>query len=234
MHSSSSVLLEAREISRQSRGRASVLVHPLSLQLRSGDRLVVTGASGAGKSVLLRALALLDPLQGGQILWRGQAVSADGVPGYRACVLYLPQRAARFEGSVEASFREPFGWAEHRRRKFDRERLFTWLRSLGRDAAFLSKRASDLSGGEAQIVALLRALQLDPSVLLLDEPTASLDPQTTLAVERFLLDWVLDGVEAQLPPSRALVWVSHDEAQTHRVGSRRLCLEAGRASEGRQ
>ena len=97
------------------------------------------------------------------------------------------------------------------------------LGRLGRARSFLANRVADLSGGEIQIVALLRAVQLDPSVLLLDEPTAALDGQTTTAVEQLLKDWV-----AESPDNRAMVWVTHDTDQAGRVAERTLCIQRGR------
>ncbi|MCA1657197.1 MAG: ATP-binding cassette domain-containing protein, partial [Actinobacteria bacterium] len=106
---------------------------------------------------------------------------------------------------------------------FDRRRAVCILAQLGRDEAFLEKKARDLSGGEGQLVALARTLQLDPSVLLLDEPTASLDPKTTLAVESLLQSWARER-----PGERAFLWVSHDQEQARRVSHRELRVEAGR------
>jgi putative ABC transport system ATP-binding protein len=82
---------------------------------------------------------------------------------------------------------------------------------------------SNLSGGETQITALLRALQLDPTVLLLDEPISALDPETARAVEALLLEWV---DEAAL--ERAWVWVTHGAAQADRIARRTVRVRAGR------
>ena len=112
----------------------------------------------------------------------------------------------------------------HRHARYDRRRIEGWLVRLGRDAAFLDKTHRELSGGEAQIAALLRALQLDPHVLLLDEPTAALDRAAAAAVEALLADWLRDD------PQRATVWVSHDPAQTARIADRHIELAAGQST----
>jgi putative ABC transport system ATP-binding protein len=193
--------------------------------VRGGDRLVVEGPTGAGKTVLLRALALLDPLEGGKVLWRGEAISDGAVPEFRSRVAYLHQNPALAEGTVEDNLRAPFALRVHRRRRFDRSRAVELLEALGRGAPFLDKAVGDLSGGERQVSALVRVLELDPEVLLLDEPTASLDPETTERAETLVGRWVEEGGGA-----RGYVWVSHDRSQAGRMAGRRLRVEAGRLS----
>ena len=97
-----------------------------------------SGPSGAGKTVLLRALALLDPLDSGTILWQGRAECGEGVPRYRKRVIYLHQRPALFEGTVEDNLRLPFGLRviEIGIRP---EAALELLAVLGRDDEFLSK-----------------------------------------------------------------------------------------------
>jgi putative ABC transport system ATP-binding protein len=173
--------------------------------------------------LLLRALAILDPLDEGVIQWRGHRVSGNDVPAYRRAVIYLHQRPALFEGSVETNLRYPFSLRVNRSSSFDKDRIPDLLKSIGRAATFLEKSSRDLSGGEAQIVALLRALQFDPSILLLDEPTTSLDPGTTQAIERLLLRWL-----SEAPAERAFLWVSHDPDQVRRVADQCLRMQCGK------
>jgi putative ABC transport system ATP-binding protein len=198
------------------------LIRDIRFDLNFGDRLGVLGPSGAGKTVLMRAIAMLDPLDAGSIQWQGHAVRGEAVPTYRKQVIYLHQRSALWDGSVEDNLRYPYTLKTHVGESFDREKAVELLHDLGREPAFLAKSSRDLSGGEAQIVALVRAVQLEPVVLLLDEPTASLDPDTARAVEGLLDRWLTArGHE------RALVWVSHDWNQTLRVTTRRLTLRSG-------
>src|SRR5262249_13182253 len=119
--------------------------------------------------------------------------------------------------------RHPFTLRAHRDRAFDPGRAEDLLARLGRGPGFLARSSRDLSGGESQLVGLIRALQLDPSILLLDEPTASLAPATSGAVEGLLDEWL-----AAQPDGRALVWVSHHADQAGRMTGRRIHLRAGR------
>jgi putative ABC transport system ATP-binding protein len=198
------------------------LIRDVSLVIDFGERLGVMGPSGAGKTVLLRALAMLDPVDEGAVRWQGDQVLGPAIPRYRSQVMYLHQRPALFDGTIEDNLRQPFGLEVHRARAFRRARAVELLEALGRDASFLDKASRELSGGEAQLVALVRAIQLDPAVLLLDEPTASLDPTTAQSAEDLLNQWI-----GESPGAHALVWVSHDHDQTLRMTDSRIHLRSG-------
>lgn len=220
-------LLEACRIGRRGDPDEAVLLADVSLALRAGDRLGLVGPTGAGKTVLLRALARLDPLSAGELFWQGNSVQGSGVPPFRTRVMYLHQRPVLVEGSVEANLRCPFALKHHRHRRFDRQRVADWLQRLDRPESFLAKRHQDLSGGEAQLAGLLRAVQLDPQVLLLDEPTAALDRHSAALVERFVADWLVDR-----PDERAFVWVSHNTQQTERMCERIIQMNDGHVASG--
>jgi putative ABC transport system ATP-binding protein len=137
-------------------------------------------------------------------------------------VLYLHQQPALNEGTVESVLREPFELTSHGNRQYARERALQWVAAVGKPASFLDQRAADLSGGEQQIAALVRALLLEPNILLLDEPTSAIDVDATKRVETVLLDWV------QASDARAYLWVTHDAEQAERIANRRLSVAAGR------
>jgi putative ABC transport system ATP-binding protein len=220
-------LLEARSLGRRRPGDDGWLLRDVHIVVRPGQRVAVLGPTGAGKTLLLRALALLDPLDQGVVLASGQPVRSEAVPSFRSTVIYLHQRPALFEGTVESNLRHPFLLKAHRKRRFDRDWLVGLLQGLVRDASFLEKLHRDLSGGEAQIVALLRALQLDPMMLLLDEPTASLDGEAVRAIEGVLSRWYAEGAGR-----RAYLWVTHDPEQAERVADQILYMQAGRIGPG--
>jgi putative ABC transport system ATP-binding protein len=214
-------MLEAEGIARQS--GPTRLLEDVSLVVRGGDRVGLVGPSGSGKTVLLRTMALLDPPQAGEVRWKGVRVEGDAVPPFRREVIYVHQRPVLVsEASVAANLRLPFELSASRGRRFDRARVLRWLSVLGRASDFMDRSARVLSGGEAHLVAILRALELDPSVLLLDEPAAALDRPTSASLERLLEDWLDED------DSRALVWIGHDRAQVDRVSRRIVSMRGGR------
>jgi putative ABC transport system ATP-binding protein len=195
----------------------------ISLSIYGGERLAIIGATGSGKTLLMRSLALLDPVDGGDVLWKGKPVEVSQIPRYRSQVIYLHQRPALLGDTVEACLRHPFSLRIHRGLTYKRDQAAALLQTLGRDEGFLSKACRDLSGGERQLTALVRALLIDPAVLLLDEPTAALDATAVEAVEKVAIQWVTESAN-----SRAAVWVTHDDRQVHRTADRVLTMHSGR------
>jgi putative ABC transport system ATP-binding protein len=219
------ILLEAHQLGR--RHKEGWLLQDINLQIHGGERLAIVGPSGAGKTLLLRALSLLDPLDAGVVQWKSGPIAAAAVPDFRRQAVYLHQRPALLEGTVEDNLRLPFSLRSHHDSQFSKELALSLFAELGRDAAFLTKDQRYLSGGESQLVALVRALQLSPSLLFLDEPTSALDPATTTAVEKLLARWQRQG-----DGTRSLVWVSHDAQQIERMVGRKIGLQNGRMEAG--
>jgi putative ABC transport system ATP-binding protein len=196
------------------RVESRLLWSDLALRLIAGERLGVTGPSGSGKTMLLRVLCGLEPIVQGTITFRERPLDAWAMPEYRARVMYVPQRPLLREGSVQQALRAPFAFRVHSQSAWDAGSTSEWLARFGRDGAFLRQRCERVSGGETQILALVRALALAPQVLLLDEPTASMDREAAAAAERLIGDWLHARAD------RACLWVSHDGAQLARTCDR--------------
>lgn len=205
-------ILTARNVFRKS-SDGRWLLRDVTVELERGQRVALVGPSGSGKSLLLRLLAALDPSDLGELMWHGANIAGPNIPEFRSRCIYLHQSPSLGEGTVEEVLRHPLSFRQHATRKFDRELIVEWLKALDRDASFLHKNVSTLSGGETQIVSLVRAMQLDPLVLLLDEPTSALDAAAAGAIERLVLGWLAAAND------RAAVWVSHDEDQARRVAN---------------
>ncbi len=178
---------------------------PLTFEVADGECLAVQGASGAGKTLLLRALADLDPASG-RVVLDGQERSEAPAHEWRRRIRYCAAEPAWWSDAPRGCLPAPVP-----KTKLDR-----MLRSLDLNPALLDRPVALLSTGERQRLALVRALLDEPKVLLLDEPTGGLDPQSTALVEELIKFQLLSG--------RSVVLVSHDEAQVERLSHARLVL----------
>lgn len=183
-------------------------VGPISLQLSHGECVVIGGPSGAGKTLLLRAVADLDA-HDGEVLLDGVASSEMRAHEWRQRVGMLPAESQWWHESIGNHFR-----------KVDEE----LLDALGFEPGVMNWEVSRCSTGERQRLALLRLLQQQPKVLLLDEPTASLDAANISRVER-----VVETLRVE--QGLCVLWVSHDVAQATRMATRKLNLNAGQLQE---
>ena len=189
------------------------VLRDVTLSIRSGSTALL-GPSGSGKSTLLRLLNRLADPDEGAVRFHGTNVCELDPLELRRRVGLVPQLPAPVAGSVAENV--CFGPRLHGE-EIDPEGP---VRQAGLDASFLERDASRLSVGEQQRVMLARALALEPEVLLLDEPTASLDSVATAAVEGALGN--LQGV--------SLVLVTHDRAQAERLAERTVELHDGRVA----
>jgi putative ABC transport system ATP-binding protein len=193
------------------------LVEGVSFRVAREEVFVVFGPSGAGKSSLLRLLNRLDEPTRGTVYLDGADYRTLPPRSVRRRVGLVPQQPALVEGTVA----ENVAWGPRLRgAPVDDDRLHDLLSRLGLDG-LAGRDAGDLSGGEAQRVAIARTLFNDPEVVLLDEPASSLDASAARRVEA-LLEEVMDAL------ALTAVLVTHDADRARRLGSRGLRLEGGR------
>ncbi len=183
---------------------------PVDLRLQAGELVQLTGASGAGKSLLLRAIADLDPNQG-QVRLDDRGREAITPTDWRRQVAYVPAETAWW--GLEVAEHLPMGW--------ERSQAQAWLTRFALPEDALEWDVERLSSGERQRLGLPRAFLNRPRVLLLDEPTANLDLENTLRIERAVRAYLADTGGGAL-------WVSHDTLQRNRLGGRILEIQAGR------
>ena len=189
------------------------VLNDIDFEVRKGDVVSIIGASGSGKSTMLRCINLLEEPGGGAILFHGQDITDPkvNVPAYRAKVGMVFQQPNPFPMSIYDNV--AYGPRIHGiRHKAELDEIVE--KSL-RDAAIfdevkdrLKKSALGLSGGQQQRLCIARALAVQPEVLLMDEPTSALDPISTLKIEDLM---------AQLREQYTVVIVTHNMQQASRI-----------------
>jgi ABC-type iron transport system FetAB ATPase subunit len=180
-------------------------VGPASLEVAAGRCTALWGPSGSGKSLLLRALADLDPHEG-EVRVGGEAQSSMRGPEWRRRVGYLPTESRWWAATVGEHFPAA---------------AVVELDALGFEADVLGWEVARMSSGERQRLALLRLLTHGPEALLLDEPSANLDAESTARVEALVQRFRTER-------DAAVLWVGHDPEQRTRVAVAQFRIDAGR------
>ena len=191
---------------------------PVSLSLKAGECIGLSGESGSGKTRLLRALADMDE-HSGELVLDDQACESMCAHEWRKQVALLPAESQWWQDRVGEHFciaHDNAGEA------CVDEQTVT---HLGFNQDVMSWQTSRCSSGEKQRLSLLRLLVNKPKVLLLDEPTANLDPEKSRNVEQLVADYLAD-VQA------CCIWVSHSAEQLQRVSTRRFVIADGELKDG--
>lgn len=165
-------ILELQEVGYQVEDNQ--ILQGISLSVETEDYLTITGPSGGGKSTLLRVLSSLLTATEGKILFKGQDISKKDPIEYRRQVSYCFQQPTLFGRTVADNLDFPF---QIRNEEINVAKQQAALQYVGLPEAYLSKKITELSGGEKQRVAMIRNIMFLPDVLLLDEVTAGLDEE---------------------------------------------------------
>jgi putative ABC transport system permease protein len=190
----------------------------IDLALRSGDRVAISGKSGAGKTQILRTVIGLEELVGeNNVFLFGKVVNPTDLPGFRSRVCLVSPHKPTLEGTPNQFYQQILKWNSQKQRqdatKGDPIALSDITKNWDLAAEILDRDWRTLSGGESQRAALAIALALQPDVLLLDESTSLLDKATSILVEKTLR-------ESNIP----MIVVTHSEAQLNRFCTHKLLL----------
>ena len=209
-------LLEAVDLTQ--RHGSKITLNGVSLSVEEGQILAIIGPTGSGKTTLLRVLDQLDKPATGRILFEGKEISPRTRTAVRRKISMVLQKPVVFDASVYDNVAYPL-----RVRKCDRkaipEKVNAMLKTVGLDV-YEKRNARTLSGGETQKVALARALITDPQLLLLDEPTANLDPVSLDTIEDLILRFNRDN-------GMAIIVATHEMAQGQRLAHRIAVMMEG-------
>jgi len=209
-------ILRLKEISKEFDG--NIALQDVSLEINRGEVFFVIGPNGAGKTTLLRIMALLENPDAGEMFYKG--VKVRNSDRLRKKITMVFQKPVFFNTTVFENVAYGLrlrGHSENIVRKKVRKTL-----SLVNLEGFENRRVKKLSGGEQQRVMLARALALDPEVLLLDEPTANLDPVNSKIVR---------SVIKELRGKTTVIVASHHFAQAKFLSDRVVCIYEGKVLE---
>jgi UDP-glucose/iron transport system ATP-binding protein len=193
--------------------RDAPILRDLTVDIPCRGITAVAGPSGAGKSTLLRLLNRLDDPLAGSIVLEHRRLDEWDPSELRRRVAMVFQRPPLFPGTVRDNLRVALA-------DVTEARAVHVLEHVGLDPELLDREAIDLSGGEAQRMCIARALLTNPTVLLADEPTASLDSASRRTVEQLGREIAADEVP--------IVWVTHDTDQLRRLADHAIVIIGGR------
>ena len=223
MNDNKPILFEIRDLKKQF-GDLQVL-KGINEEIRKGDVMVIIGPSGSGKSTLIRCLNLMETPTSGQIIFEGEDITQKGfdVNRHRQKVGMVFQQFNLFGNlSVLENITISLTKVKHLPEDQAKEKALALLRRVGLEdkaAAY----PSQLSGGQKQRIAIVRALAMEPVVLLFDEPTSALDPEMVGEVLQVIWDLAKEGI--------TMVVVTHEMGFARKVGTRVLFMDDGQILE---
>ena len=223
MNDNKPILFEIRDLKKQF-GDLQVL-KGINEEIRKGDVMVIIGPSGSGKSTLIRCLNLMETPTSGQIIFEGEDITQKGfdVNRHRQKVGMVFQQFNLFGNlSVLENITISLTKVKHLPEDQAKEKALALLRRVGLEdkaAAY----PSQLAGGQKQRIAIVRALAMEPDVLLFDEPTSALDPEMVGEVLQVIWDLAKEGI--------TMVVVTHEMGFARKVGTRVLFMDNGQILE---
>ena len=217
------VLFEIKDL--QKKFGSLTVFDGLSETICKGDVVVIIGPSGGGKSTFIRCLNLLEQPTAGKIYFEGEDITAKGfdVNKHRQKVGMVFQQFNLFNNlTVLENITISLTKVKKQSEEESKEKAIKLLKRVGlEDKA--NAYPSQLSGGQKQRIAIVRALAMEPDVLLFDEPTSALDPEMVGEVLQVISDLARDGI--------TMVVVTHEMGFARKVGTRVLFMDGGQIAE---
>ena len=216
-------VLELRHLQKQFGDHA--VLRDISLTVEKGQTVSVIGASGSGKSTMLRCINLLETPTSGEVLFRGQDIQQKGfnLSDYRARVGMVFQSFNLFNNMTAlANCMVGQTTVMHRSKEEARKVALHYLEKVGM-APYINAKPRQLSGGQKQRVAIARALAMEPEALLFDEPTSALDPQ--------MVGEVLTVMRSLAEEGMTMIVVTHEMDFARDVSDRVIFMADGVIAE---
>ena len=217
------VLFEIKDL--QKKFGSLTVFDGLSETICKGDVVVIIGPSGGGKSTFIRCLNLLEQPTAGKIYFEGEEITAKGfdVNKHRQKVGMVFQQFNLFSNlTVLENITISLTKVKKQSEEESKEKALKLLKRVGLEDK-VNAYPSQLSGGQKQRIAIVRALAMEPDVLLFDEPTSALDPEMVGEVLQVISDLARDGI--------TMVVVTHEMGFARKVGTRVLFMDGGQIAE---